>query len=261
MPYDKKGERRMAHRITLFIVLAGSLFFTQGALAIELDDTKVVVPVIGRFTGANSTQWRTDLFIGHRFGVTANVTLKFYAGGASPLVRSVTLQQYSSVELSDVVLTTFGLTSAAGSLEIESDGAVEARARIYNSGNPAGEFGQGAPGLGMLQLARQAYIHGLSGINGNRLNIGITNPNDEATTFMLYIADRDNNPLFRQDEIPIGAHQNIQYNDVFAAFNIAPREGVQVMFLTPDPVIYGYASQVRNDTGDAIFVFGSNPNN
>lgn len=261
MSYDKKGKHGMTHRLKLFVVLAGFLIITQSAPAIELHDTKVVVPVIGRFTGANSTQWRTDLFIGHRVGVTANVTLKFYSGGSSPLVRNVTLLEYSSAELSDVVLTTFGLTSAAGSLEIESDVAVEARVRIYNSGNPAGEFGQGAPGLGMQQLARQAYIHGLSGIDGNRLNIGITNPNDEATTFMLYIADRDNNLLLRRDEVPIGAHQNIQYNDVFATFSIAPREGVQVMFLTSGPVIYGYASQVRNDTGDAIFVFGSKPNN
>lgn len=261
MPYDKKGNRRMAHRLTLFGVLAGSLFLTLSAPAIELHDTKVVVPVIGRFTGANSTQWRTDLFIGQRRSVTANVTLKFYSGGALPLVRNLTLLPYSSVDFADVVLTTFGLTSAAGSLEIESDVPVEARARIYNSGNPAGEFGQGAPGFGMQQLARQAYIHGLSGIDGNRLNIGITNPNDEATTFMLYIGGRDNDLLFREDSIPIGAHQNIQYNDIFATFNIAPRAGVQVMFVTPGPVIYGYASRVRNDTGDATFVFGSSPNN
>lgn len=251
----------MTHRATLFIVLTGALFLSQSAQAVALHDTKVVVPVIGRFDGGNSTQWRTDVFIGHRSATTANVTLTFYSGGALPLVRNVTLLPYSSVELPDIVLTTFGLTSAGGPLEIESDAPVEARARIYNSGNPAGEFGQSAPGLGIHQLAPQAYVHGLSGINGNRVNVGITNPNDEATVFMLYIADRDNNFLFRQDSIPIGAHQNIQYNDIFAKFSIAPRDGVQVIINTTGPVIYGYASQVRNDTGDAIFVFGTSPNN
>jgi hypothetical protein len=242
-------------------VLASSLLIAGSAQAIKLHDTKVIVPIIGRFTGVNSTQWRTDVFIGHRFGVTANVTLRFYSGGASPIVRNVTIPQYSSVDLADVVLNTFGQTSAAGPLEIESDFPVEARARIYNSGNPAGEFGQNAPGLGMEQLAKQAYIHGLSGINGNRVNVGITNPNNEATTFTIYIADRNNNLLNRQDGIPIGAHKNIQYNDIFGTFFIPPADGVQVLLFTPGPVIYGYASQVRNDTGDAIFMFGSNPNN
>jgi hypothetical protein len=250
----------MARRISLIVVLVTSLF-APSALAVKLHDTKVIVPIIGRFTGVNSTQWRTDVFIGHRFGEAANVTLRFYSGGASPLVRTVTIPQYSSVDYADIVLNTFGLTSAAGPLEIESDITIEARARIYNSGNPAGEFGQNVPGIGITQLGRQAYIQGLSGINGNRVNVGITNPNNEATTFTIYIADRNNNLLNRQDGIPIAAHQNIQYNDLFSTFFIAPTDGVQVLLFSPGPVIYGYASQVRNDTGDAIFMFGTNPNN
>jgi hypothetical protein len=250
----------MTRRLWMFLLLSASLVVANGAYAIKLQDTKVVVPIIGRFTGANATQWRTDLFIGHRRGETATITIKFYSGGAAPLLHNVTLPQYSSIDLADVVLNTFGLTSAAGPLEIESNIVVEARARIYNAGNAAGEFGQGAPGLGMTLLSRQSHIYGLSGINGNRVNIGITNPNDTATTFTLYIADRDNNPLYRQDGIPIGPHQSIQYNDIFARFSIAPTDGVQVQFNTPESAIYGYASQVRNDTGDAIFLFGTNPN-
>ncbi len=250
----------MFRRLSVFVVLASSLFIAGNAQAIKLHDTKIVVPIIGRFTGVNSTQWRTDVFIGSRYGATINVRLTFYPGG-TPLVRTTTLQAYASLDYQDIVLNTFGLTSAAGPLEVEGDFGIEARARIYNSGNAAGEFGQSAPGLGMQNLAKQAYIYGLSGINGNRVNVGITNPNNEATTFTIYIADENNNLLNRQDGIPIGPHQNIQYNDIFSRFFIAPADGIQVIFFTPGPVIYGYASQVRNDTGDAIFMAGTNPNN
>ena len=57
----------------------------------------------------------------------------------------------------------------------------------------------------------------------------------------------------------VGPHSYVQYNDIFTAFSITPRAGVQVN-ITSDRLIYGYSSEVRNDTGDAIFNFGTSPN-
>ena len=247
-------------RLTLSLLVLFSLLPAGAAFAVS--DSTVIIPIIGRFNGVAPSVWRTDVFIGTR-GFAPDLTMTFHpAGGGAPIVRNLTLADYSTLEFPDILLNTFGMTSGSGMLVIKTDGGrIEARARIYNVGSAAGEFGQAAPGRGLGTLTREAFMWGLSGIGGNRVNIGVANPNDTATTFTIYVADRDNNLLYRQDTIPIAAHQVIQYNDIFGTFGIAPREGVQVVIFTPEAKIYGYASQVRNDTGDAIFIAGTNPNN
>jgi hypothetical protein len=247
-------------RLTL-IFGAVAMLYASNALAVDFRDTKTIIPIIGRFAGVNNTQWRTEVFLGSRFGAAATVQLTLHISGGAPLVRSVTIPAYGTVTLPDVVLNTFGLTNAAGPLHVDSTTRIEARARIFNSGNPAGEFGQSAAGLPVSLLGDDAYFYGLSGVDGNRVNIGITNPRNEPMQFSLYIADKDNNPLYRQDAIPLGPYQNLQYNDLFSRFGLTPQAGIQVNFFTIDnKTFYGYASQVRNDTGDAIFMFGTDPN-
>lgn len=251
----------MTRNLTLSLLFVLSLFSASNVLAVS--DSTVIIPIIGRFNGVAPSVWRTDVFIGTRSLAPPDLTMTFYpAGGGAPVVKPLTLGNYSTLEFPDIMLNTFGMSSGSGMLIIRTDGGrIEARARIYNTGNPVGEFGQQAPGRGLGTLTREAFMWGLSGIGGNRVNIGVANPNDTATTFTIYVADRDNNLLYRQDAIPIAAHQVIQYNDIFGTFGIAPREGVQVVIFTPEAKIYGYASQVRNDTGDAIFIAGTNPNN
>ncbi len=163
--------------------------------------------------------------------------------------------------LRDIVLNTFNLSNAAGQLTLTSPSSIqlEARARIYNSGNPAGEFGQNAPGLGLDELSRQAFLYGLSGINGNRVNAGVANPNDSAISVNITVTDKNNNILYI-NSVTVQPHETRQFNDIFTAFGITPQADVQVSFDTSELTLFGYASEVRNDTGDAIFVVGSSPN-
>jgi hypothetical protein len=227
-----------------------------------MDATTVIVPVIGRFAGAGGTQWRTDLFIANHSSLTKTITMTFYVTGAASIDRTVDLGPYSAVSLPDVTLNTFGLSNAAGALELRSSNqsAFEARARIYNAGNAVGEFGQNVPAVGSIWLSRQSFLYGLSGINGNRVNVGITNPNDVVAAVNMKITDKDNNTLYTET-LTIQPHQNVQYNDIFVRFGIAPRADVQVeLNAQVGAPIFGYASEVRNDTGDAIFVVGTSPN-
>ena len=230
------------------------------ASALRLGDEVVIIPIIGRFPGAGGTQWRTDVFLGNAYTPGASVILKFYQSGGPLHTRTVSLAEYSTTTLPDIVLNTFGLANAAGVLEISVPGGrINARARIYNAGNPAGEFGQGVPGIATVYLNRQAYLFGLSGTGGNRLNIGVTNPSDVATEVQISVRDRFNGFLHSRS-VTVPPHGNVQYNDIFRTFGIAPQDGVVVQFNTFDTVIYGYASEVRNDTGDAVFTFGLSPN-
>jgi hypothetical protein len=229
------------------------------ASALNTADSTVIIPIIGRFTGVNLTQWQTDVFLGNPSETRPTVTLTFYSA-TGPRVATVTMSPFSTVTYRDIVLSTYGSASAAGPLEVTSTNGIEARARIYNVGNPAGQFGQGVPGIGKSRIGRQAYIYGLSGTNGNRLNVGVTNPNATAITVSLYIADRNGVGLAGEDGFTLEPHQNIQFNDIIARYGITPQDGLSIQFNTFELPIYGYASEVRNDTGDAIFVFGTSPN-
>lgn len=245
-------------RFFLFVVLVS---LALPAAAENLGDTTVIIPIIGRFAGVPPSIWRTDVFIANHNTVPKTLTLNFYQTGGSTLTTTVPIGAFSTVTLRDIVLTTFGLNAAAGQLEIKSpnESGFEARARIYNQGLAIGEFAQGAPGLGLSLLRVQGFLYGLSGINGNRVNVGIANPNGTAITGTLTISDKNRNPLSTTEQT-IDPHQTRQINDIFTALGITPQADVQVEFSTFDKVFYLYASEVRNDTGDAIFLFGTSPN-
>jgi hypothetical protein len=242
----------------LVVSLSLLLFLTAMPVdALRTEGATIILPVIGRFPGDGGTQWRTDVFIFNPYGDQTNVTLKFYDG---PALRqhAVVLDGYKSLSLPDIVLNTFGLQGGGGPLEIESTTRIEARARIFNSGNPAGQFGQGVQGIAKTLLSRQSSIYGLSGL-GSRVNIGVMNPNDGPVTVTMSIQDKQNQ-LLHQEQFEVSPHTYRQFSNIFTLYGIPAQDGVRVSFNEFDDPIYGYASEVRNDTGDAIFVFGTAPN-
>jgi hypothetical protein len=250
-------------RRTLFIALV-LLSAASSASAVYTGDTVVVLPVVGRFPGAFGTQWRTDVFVSNHSTVAKTITLTFYVTGGSTAVRSFAIEPFAALSFPDVVLNTFGLATAAGELEVSSsnESTIDARARIYNNGNAAGEFGQNVPGLGLRILNRQSYLFGLSGLsgaNGSRVNVGVTNPTSTTTHVTMRVTDKNNDTLHLR-EFDLAPHQNVQFNDIVALFGIAPQGDIQVELNTSETIIYGYASEVRNDTGDAVFSYGTSPN-
>lgn len=245
------------------VVLFVFLLLAASAEAVRLSGTTVVVPIIGRFAGAGGTQWRTDLFISNHYSVPKTIVGRLYVTGGGVVERTWVIGDFDDLAFPDVVLNEFGLSSAGGLLvlttAVESD--FDARARIYNSGHPAGEFGQSVPGIGISQLRRQAFMYGLSGVNGNRLNVGVANPTP--LSFPVgYSMKNGSGAMLASGSFTLGPFQVVQVNDVFAAWGVAPQANVSVEFSTSlnEHLLYGYASEVRNDTGDAVFIFGQGPN-
>jgi hypothetical protein len=242
----------------LFVVLPFSA--VPEAHALNVSGEKIIFPVIGRFPGAGGTQWQTDVFIANPGTPTYELILRFYPSGEAVQVRTITMTPFSVTTLSDICLNTFSRTNVGGMLEI--DGGIytpEARARIYNVGNPAGQFGQGVPGVGYGRLSRQAFLYGLSTLSTNRLNVGVANPNDVPAVVSISVNDQTGANLHSRS-VTVQPHSFVQYNDIAVAFGIPPREGLVVNMNTSGALIYGYASEVRNDTGDAVFTFGVSPN-
>jgi hypothetical protein len=232
---------------------------TTPANAVRVEGDVIILPVIGRFAGDGGTQWKTDVYIFNPYGDSINVTLKFYDGGT---LREFTspLAPYHSLALPDVVLNTFGRTIGGGPLEVHTPAPfrIEARARIYNTGNPAGQFGQSVLGIAKSRLSRQASLYGLSG-NGSRVNVGVMNPHDTTVTVSMSIQDK-NNVALAGDTFELAPHSYRQFSNIFSLYSIPAQEGLRVSFNEFDDAIYGYASEVRNDTGDAVFTFGTAPN-
>jgi hypothetical protein len=257
----REGMRKIMRSVKLGLALVVSLFCAAPLFAINTGGSPVIIPVIGRFPGSGGTQWRSDLFIGNAGSPTHVVTLKFYPTGGAMQEATVTIGPFSTVTLPDVVLDTFGLANAGGTLEVSVPApyTIQARATIYNSGNPAGIFGQAVPGIAKDYLSLQAFLYGLSGISGSRVNIGVANPNDVAADVALNVSDA-NNASVHSRTFTVPAHSYVQFSDIFNTFGIAPQAGLRVNFTTTGTVIYGYSSEVRNDTGDAVFNFGTSPN-
>ncbi|MDP9194246.1 MAG: hypothetical protein M3P06_21325 [Acidobacteriota bacterium] len=242
----------------LFVVLPFSA--VPEAHALNISGERIIFPVIGRFPGAGGTQWQTDVFIANPSTSTYELALRFYPSGEGDQVRTITMTPFSTITLTDICLNTFGRENAGGMLVL--DGGIytpEARARIYNVGNPAGQFGQGVPGVGLGRLSRQAFLYGLSTLSANRLNIGVANPNAGPVVVSISVNDHTGANLHSRS-VTVQPHQFVQFNDIAVTFGIPPREGLVVNMNTTGDLIYGYASEVRNDTGDAVFVFGLSPN-
>ncbi|MHB0972554.1 MAG: hypothetical protein ACYC7A_22535 [Thermoanaerobaculia bacterium] len=242
------------------------LVLSTPAYAVKSDSTHVVIPIAGRIPGALQTQWRTDVFIRSiSSNDTQTGTLTFYPAGQAAIQRSFTLQPGQSATYRDIVKNTFGLDQASGQLHVVSLVGIplEARARIFNSGNPVGEFGQGIEGIGLEWLQTQAVLFGLDGTQAGRVNVGVANPNDTPVSARMQIYDKNHTELHPYEYFTVAPHETRQFNDIFALYGIPPQDTVTVTIFSTGvgaPPIYGYSSEVRNDTGDAVFVCGTGPN-
>jgi hypothetical protein len=191
---------------------------------------------------------------------TLSVTFRFYATSGLR-EHTFTLAPARSAVFRDIVLNTFGADGAGGPLEVESSpSGTDVRARIYNAGSPAGEFGQGVEGIAKDRLGVQSLIHGLSGTSGNRINVGVTNPHGHQISVVMQVQDTHGNPL-RDETFTVAPHGYQQFNNIVALYGLTPQDGLRVSFHTiTGDAFYGFASEVRNDTGDAVFMFGISPN-
>lgn len=253
--------RRLMFLLLLLVVLVPT------ASALNVGDEKVVIPVVGRFPGASGTHWQTDVFLVNPFDVPMDVTLYFYpsnrvyppAGSAEPLQHHLTIHSKGTATLRDICLNTFGLDNVGGQLLVESHNqfSINARARIYNT-NEHGQFGQNVPGIGLSSLAAQNLMFGLSTKPGNRLNIGISNPRELIVPLLIQVRNANGGIIYERT-LSLQPHQYVQFNDIATTFGIGEQEGLTVD-VNSSTRFYAYASEVRTDTGDAVFTNGLSPN-
>ena len=246
---------RLAATVALF-----SSTVVSSAIAADFRGNDLLVPVASRTAGANGSIWRTDLTVSNLSGPTTGsvaVVITFTSEGEQSFITRV-IEPRETIVLEDVVQNTFERSDAIGTIRITSgtEGALlAANARIYNAGSSSGEFGQGVMALPVDGLTREHYLSGLTGVGGNRTNVGISNPWDIPNGYIITLNDGDG--MYRGlVTSSVGPRQVVQLNDVFASFSTGPLEGATVHVMSHFP-IYSYASIVRSDSGDARFIPGT----
>ncbi len=259
------GSRRRLGRIlrVLAVALVLSAATAAPASAVQIDSDEVVVPVIVHIKGYNDTEWWTDVWVTNPFGDTSDLKLTYYPSDGGKLTKTMSLESYASLYFPDIVFQTFGLDSSKGMLIVSTPSAsVEVRARVYNTGNPVGEFGQAFPGLPLDRLTNESFISGVSTAAGTRLSVGVANTTDFLLHVHIKVKD-DTGAQLSGVTVTVGPHELVQLDRVADLWNLPPRDSVTIELGTvatdPSAVFFGYASVVRDDTGDATFLFGTTP--
>lgn len=242
------------------LLIAALTFLAAKAAATDFASHHLLIPVAGRTAGASGSQWKTDLYLTNaaRTGEPVSVQIFFLDAGRinQPIVANLWPRQ--SANLTDVISTAFGKDQATGIILIttsEPDAKLTARARIYNTGNANGQYGQTVQAMPLTKLSREAFLPGLSGVDGNRTNVGIANPSDKKTSVSIAIYDRDGE-FSGSFTTEVGRYSVLTLNDVFSHFQTGPLDGATIQVRSSNGV-YAYASIVRDDSGDADFVAGT----
>ena len=244
--------------IAAFLVMS----FSAPVSAFRIGGYEVVVPVIAHNPGLHGTEWRTDLWIDNPYGDTSTVTLTFYPESGGSVVEETSIDGFRGMFFHDIVMNTFGMDDTKGLLLVSAPGTrVEVRARIYNTGGE-GEFGQAMFGIPTVDLRRQGYVSGVSTTAGNRVSVGIANPTENTFDVTLSVRDASDGSTLYSETITLHPHQLVQFSDVAARWDLPESSTIKFKITSTgnENYFFAYASVVRNDTGDATFLFGTGPN-
>jgi hypothetical protein len=222
---------------------------------------EVLIPAVYRGAGANNTLWRTEIVVSNvTTGLSATVvpvTITLHRDNGETIGVKMPLAPMEVIAVPDAVLDWFAIENGGGLVRVTWDGETSrilARARIYNVGEH-GEYGQSVPGVELWRLVSENFLPGLSGVDGNRTNIGVSNPTN--ATSIVWIELFDTSGLSRGAfATGIAPRSYRQFNDIFSHFQAGPLNAAMVRVSSTNTPIYAYASVVRNDTGDATFVQG-----
>jgi hypothetical protein len=244
----------MRSRVLLLLVAAFAAFSVHAA---DLAGSNVLVPVAGRTNGAFGSQWQTDLVVTNLDAEPVPLVLTYYGAGGERVFTTSTLWGHGTISLEDVLFRAFRVSEGTGMIRVSSarEGArVTARAYVVNRG-AGSEYGQGVPGVPVDALATEHVLSGIIASEARRTNLGISNPWLVPASVTLTLYGPAGQQLGQMHRI-VPALEVLQINDAFAAFGTEPVAEASVR-IASQVGVYAYASIVRNDSGDAIFVPGT----
>jgi hypothetical protein len=236
-----------------------SLLLLSFLLASPVFAGEVLIPAVYRGEGANGTLWRTEIVVANlssHLTAPVPVTITLHQTDGTPREVRMPLSPGEVIAIPDALFDWWSLETGAGIVRVTWDDTpnvrIGSRARVYNVGEH-GEYGQSVPGVDTWKLESVNFLPGLSGVDGNRTNVGVANPHptDQLIWIELIDTSGESRGAFAT---AIPARSFRQFNDIFSYFQAGPLNAAMVRVHGTNATIYAYASIVRNDTGDATFV-------
>jgi hypothetical protein len=219
------------------------------------------IPVIGKVTGSNNTNFVTDLRIVNNGGALATVTLDFFASNAAGLAapsatQTVTVAAGEQRILNDIVGTTLAVTSGLGGLRLTSDQNIVASARVINDLRA-----QNLGTAGFAVDSREAgetsgTIAFLSQGVDYRTNLGYFNNTSTPATVTFTARSSANGAVLGTNTLTIPGFAMVQ-QPVFSAISSVPeanrtQNDFYVTWTSNSP-LFVYGAVTDNKTGDAVF--------
>jgi hypothetical protein len=221
-------------------------------------------PTSAHKDGFNGTHWLTDLVLTNP-GLADTVARVYFIKGQRDNTltpaRPAIVPLRRSLDLSDVVASTFQQTAASGALLVGSDVPLIVTSRTYNDaatgtfgqfvrGAPIGEaFGPGA--VGWLAGLSQSATDGV----GFRTNIGIVNAGVQHVQIAVDLYGGDGVWLGNKT-VFLNPYDFQQLDKVYAGLSASGVDNGYALVSTTSPgaVLFAYASVIDNSTGDPIAV-------
>jgi hypothetical protein len=217
------------------------------------------IPVIGKVTGANNTNFITDLRIVNNGSSVATVTLDYFAQNGAGLTtptasQTITVGAGEQKVLNDVVGATLS-QGGLGGLRITSDQNVVASARIINDLR--------AQGLGTAGFAVNARENGstsgtitfLASSTDYRTNIGYFNPSSASATVTLTARRSSDGAVLGTNTITIAGFSMVQQPAFSAISSVPEADRMQSDYYvswTSNAPVFVYGAVTDNKTGDAV---------
>ena len=217
------------------------------------------IPVIGKVTGANNTNFVTDLRIVNNGSSIASVKLDYYAQNGAGLstptaTQTVTVGAGEQKVLNDVVGATLS-QGGLGGLAITSDQNVVASARIINDLR--------AQGLGTAGFAVNARETGstsgtitfLANNADYRTNLGYFNPSSATATVTLTARRSADGAVLGTNTLTIPGFSMVQQPAFNAIASVPEADRTQSDYYvswTSNAPVFVYGAVTDNKTGDAV---------
>jgi PKD repeat protein len=233
------------------------------------DENKVWLVGVASLSGANDSQWRTDLWLYNPTGDWLPGEIEFVVGDnpsdaygfAWPNLGTHRTKQYL-----DIVSNQLGLEETRGYIVLTgADGgpAPQVAARTYNLDPTGGTYGLNLRAFGskdLLQPGETGYIAGISNSSdqgvGFRTNVGVLNTDRNGwTTVQVTMYNLDGSQAAEPNEITIAPGKLRQF-DIFKklGLNDTDMTGSLVVEAVSGGAVAVYATEIDNRTQDSIFI-------
>lgn len=218
-----------------------------------------VLASAGHLAGASNSNWVSDAVLHNPGAGDASAYLYFLRKGingtsANGVRTSIPAGQ--SVKLADLVLATFGESSASGAVLVGCDQPLVVTSRTYNTAT-TGTFGQyieGYPSAQAVAGTEEVRLLGLARNAVYRTNIGFANASGVQTNVSVELHRADGS-LLGTKPVKVEPWAYAQENDIIAAFSQSVDNAYAIVKATQAGARYfTYASVIDGRTNDPIQV-------